>query len=1044
MIPARKLTRGPIGWMATNPVAANLLMLVMLIGGLIVAAHMKQEVFPEFELDMVSIKVAIPGATPEEVEKGVVLAIEESVLGLDGVKRVTSTSGTGAASVLVELHDGANANKVLQDIKNEVDRITTFPVEAEPPQIFLNTTRREVLTLVLTGSDDPLVLREWAERVRDDLLQAKGISQVELPNVLDHEIVIEVPQDALRRYGLTLPAIAERIGRSAFEQGSGTLRAASGDVMVRLNERRDYGREFAAVPLLSTPEGAQVLVEDVALVRDTFEDTTNSAEFDTRPAILIDVYRIGEQTPASVATAALAVVERLNATMPGALKLHVLRNDADVFTQREELLRGNATLGIILVFGCLALFLQPGLAFWVSLGIPVSFLGSFIFLGPLGVSVNMMSMFAFIVTLGIVVDDAIVVGENVRAYRERGFAPAEAAILGTREVGGPVVFSVLTNMVAFVPMLFIPGVMGKIWAVIPLVVIAVFTCSLLESLFVLPAHLAHQPSGRFGLFRKSFGRLQTAQDAFSRGFVRFVEYRYGALINTALRRRYLVFAACIGLLILSVGYVRSGRMGFDLMPRTEADFAYAAAVLPTGVSEREIMRVKDQIVTAARKVIAAHGGEKLSLGVYAQVKGVNVQVRLYLTPPDDRPLSTGTVTRLWRQAVGELPGVESSSFESDRGGPGSGKGLSIRLSHRDTAALDRAAEDLGRLMAGYANLGDIDTGTSRTKRQFDMRLKPLAHQLGFSARDIASQVRASFEGSLALRQQRGRNEVTVRVRLPEAERVREATFENLVLRAPDGREALLRDVVDVEDGRGYAAILHTDGQRTATVEASVTPPSATGMMMQAAEAEMLPELMSRHPGLRWEYSGRQSDIQDSLTAMYIGLALSLLAIYALLAIPFKSYTQPLIIMVAIPFGAVGAVAGHFIMGYSLSLISLIGIVALAGVVVNDSLVLMDFANRRRSEGFSAAEAIRMAGIQRFRPILLTTVTTFAGLAPMIFETSRQARMLIPVALSMGFGILFATVICLVLVPALYLILEDIHPATVHDAVPPVEGNPHEV
>ena len=1038
MIPARRLSRGPLGWMATNPVAANLLMLVMLIGGLLVALQLTQEVFPEFELDIITISVTVPGATPEEVEKGVVTAVEEAVQALDGVKEVASTSFLGGGSVTIELREGVDANIVLQDVKNAVDRITTFPVEAEPPQIALQTTRREVLTLVLIGSDEPLILREWAEIVRDELLQTPGITQVALDGVLDHEIVIEVPQDSLRRYGLTLGDIASRIGQSAFEQGSGIIRAASGDIVLRVNERRDFAREFASVPVLTTPEGGRLLVEDIGTVVDTFADTTRRAEFNGRSAILIDVYRIGEETPASVSTVAMAVVDKLNLTMPGELQLHVLRDDSRVFTERAELLRNNAILGICLVFFCLALFLQPSLAFWVSLGIPVAFIGSFLLLGPLGVSINMMSMFAFIVALGIVVDDAIIVGENVRVYRERQCSGVEASIQGTREVGMPVVFSVLTNMVAFVPILFMPGVMGKIWMSVPLVVITVFACSLAESLFVLPAHLAHQSSKR----GRVMGKLYALQDAFSRAFVRLVEYRYGALINWAIQRRYMVVALCLALLIVCTAYVYSGRLGFDLMPRTEADYAYASAMLPSGASEKEVLRIKDQLVHGARKIVEEHGGPALSTGIYASVRGVDVSVRIYLTRPDERPISTAETTLLWREITGELIGVEASSFESDRGGPGSGKGLTIRLSHRDTAVLDRAAEELGQMLGQYANLSDIDTGTSRTVRQFDIPLKPLAHRLGFTAKDIAAQVRSAFEGARALRQQRGRNEVTVRVRLPEDERGREASFENLVLLAPDGREVLLRDVADVTDGRAYAGIRHINSQRTVTIAAAVTPPSAVGMMMQTARGTVLPELMSQYPGLRWEFGGRQSDMEESLGVLYRGLAVALLVIYAFLAVPFKSYTQPLIIMLAIPFGAVGAVGGHLLMGYTLSVISLIGIVALAGVVVNDALVLIDFANRKRAEGFSAREAIRVAGIQRFRPIMLTTLTTFVGLAPMIFETSRQARQLIPVALSLGFGILFASVISLLLVPAFYLILEDIAPNRNHDSVPQQE-DPHD-
>ena len=1028
-MPRRSLGRGPIAWMASNPVAANLIMVVLLVGGLLTGLQMKQEVFPEFDLNIITVTVAVPGATPEEVEKGVVQAVEEAVQGLDGVDEVSSISREGSAVITIEAMEDTDGNRLLQDVKAAVDRITTFPKEAESPEIALKTTRREVLTLVVTGSDDPLVLREWAETIRDELAQNPGITQVELDGVRDHEVLVDISQDTLRRYGLTLQDIATRISETAIEQGSGTLRTPGGDIMLRLNERREYAREFASIAVAAAPDGSRLLLEDIAEVHDGFEDSTRWSEFNGRDAILIDVYRIGKQSPESVATAAKQVIDSFSATMPGELSINILRDDADVFRQRAHLLISNAVTGVALVFLCLALFLEPSLAFWVSLGIPVSVLGSFMLLMPSGISVNMMSMFAFIITLGIVVDDAIVVGENVATYRERGASPLESAILGTREVGVPVIFSVLTNMITFLPMLFIPGVMGNIWGVVPTVVCAVFACSLTESLFVLPAHLAHS-SGLNDASSSSSSRLlrsfSALQQRFSRGFLCFVERRYGECILKTLHYRYLVLAGGLALLLVTLGYVASGRLGFDFMPRTEADFAYASASLPTGASRTRINEVKEQLVAAGRDVVARNGGEALSTGIYAQVKDGEINIRLYLVSPDARTLSTAQVTQLWRDAVGTIPGVETLSFEADKGGPGSGKGLTVRLSHRDTVILEEAAQALADDLSRFANARDVDTGTSLTKRQFEIRLLPIAEQLGLTAQGVASQVRNAFEGATALRQQRNRNEITVRVRLPEDERNRESAFEDLILRTPSGQEVLLRDVTERIDGRAYSIIRHTNGRRTATVSANVSPPKTMNLLLGSLKEEVLPDLMSRYPGLSWEFGGRQADMQDSTRVAFMGFLLSLLGIYALLAIPFKSYTQPMIIMTAIPFGIVGAVGGHLLMGYSLSVISLFGVVALAGVVVNDSLVLVDFANRRRLEGLSPTEAIRQAGIQRFRPILLTTLTTFAGLAPIIFETSRQARQLIPVALSLGFGILFATVICLIFVPALYLILEDVH------------------
>ncbi len=1026
MIPSRKLSRGAIAWMTNNSVAANLLMMVMLIGGLILGLQLRQEVFPEFELGVIEITITIPGATPEEVEKGAVLSIEQSVQSVDGIKEVTSTSTEGVGSVMIELEDGVDNNVVLQDVKAEVDRITTFPVEAEPVQVSLRSTKRQILRLMLNGNVDPLALREWAEQTRDELLLSPDITQVELDNVLDHEIIIEISQENLRRYNLTITDVSNAIKQNAIELGGGSINALSGDILVRLNERKDYANEFNTIAIRTDEKGGRLLLEDIATVTDGFEDTSRHVSFNGKPAIAIEVYSIGDQTPSSVANATKKVVERLNQIMPEGLHIDITYNSADVFEDRADLLIGNAGLGIVLVFIALSLFLQPSLAFWVSLGIPVSIMGSFLFLPFFDITINMMSMFAFLLTLGIVVDDAIVVGENIGAERERGKGRLEAAVVGTREVGIPVVFSVLTNIVAFLPLLFIPGTMGKIWASIPVVVVAVFFCSLIESLFILPAHLAHQstkPSKTSWL--SGINRLQAK---FSSSFLVFVENRYGAILDFAIKRRYTVLSIGIGFLVISVAYVYSGRLGFDLMPRAESDYAYVEAVLPTGTAESRVLRVRDRLLASAEKVVAENGGDELSIGIYSSVRGSSVYTLVYLTPTDVRPLDTGTVTNLWRKETGEIQGLESISFESDRGGPGSGKGLTIVLSHRDAATLDLAAVTLGEMLENYGNLSDIDTGVGNTKRQFEMTLKPLAEQLGLTSDDIARQVRAVFEGSIALRQQRGRDEVTVRVRMPEEDRESLAVFENLILRTSTGMEILLRDVVEIDDGRAYSSIKHTDGKRTVNVAAAVNPSSATGLMMETVTNEVLPELMSNYPGLSWDFGGRQSDIRESLDSLYVGLVMALLAIYALLAIPFKSYKQPLIIMVAIPFGAVGAIGGHILMGYSLSVISLIGMLALSGVVVNDSLVLIDFANNRRKDGFELTKAVRLAGIARFRAITLTTITTFIGLAPMIFETSRQAVMLIPVAISLGFGILFASFICLVLVPALYLILEDLFPA----------------
>ncbi len=1014
--------RGPIAWMAGHSVTANLLMLVLLIGGFMLATRIKKEVFPDFDLDIVTISVAYPGASPQEVERGVVLAVEEAVQGLEGVAEVTSVAGEGRASVTVEMVEGENIQKLASDIQNEVDRITSFPDDAEEPQVTVAARRRYVVSLALYGDQSERVLREYAERLRDRLIQHPEITQVGLEGVRDYEIGIEISQDALRTYGLTLAEVADRIRRASVELPAGAIKTPGGDVLVRMRERRDYGREFGQIPIITAPDGAQVLLEDIAVIDDGFEETDRVATYNGQRAVLLEVFRVGDQTPISVSDAVKEVAAEFNAALPPGLSVDLRSDRSDIYRQRLGLLVKNGYFGLGLVFILLALFLEIRLAFWVSLGIPISFLGGFFILSPVGLSINMVSMFAFIVSLGIVVDDAIVVGENIYHHHQEGAPWPRAAVVGAREITMPVTFSVLTNMVAFMPMFFVPGFMGKIFQQIPVVVISVFAVSLVESLLILPGHIAHQ---RFSFDRGPLGWLSRWQQRFSRGFLRFVDRVYGPFLDRCLRWRYATIATALAVLILTVGYVRSGRLGFELFPKIESDYAQVTARLPFGTAFGRTEAVERRLVAAARSVVAENGGDRLAEGIFAQIDANEARVRIYLTPPDVRPMSTSALTALWRQRVGDMPGLESLRFESDAGGPGRGGALSVELSHRSMDVLEKASAEVAAALAYYPNVTDIDDGFSPGKQQIDFQIRPEARSLGLRSRDVARQVRHAYYGVDVLRQQRGRNEVTVRVRLPRSERASEQSLEEMILRTPGGREIPLREAVDLKRGRAYTDIVRRDGRRVVTVEADVRPRSRAGEILRAIRAETLPALEAKYSGLSFSFEGRQADLRESLSALFRGLLTALAVIFAMLAIPLNSYIQPAIIMTAVPFGIVGAVIGHLIMGYSLSILSMFGIVALSGVVVNDSLVLIDFTNRKRRAGMTAHDAVHGAGKHRFRPILLTTLTTFGGLTPMIFETSRQARFLIPMALSLGFGVLFATLIILILVPCLYMALTDI-------------------
>jgi len=714
----------------------------------------------------------------------------------------------------------------------------------------------------------------------------------------------------------------------------------------------------------------------------------------------------------------------------------VINNDrSEMYRQRLELLLKNAAEGLLLVIVLLGLFLDLRLAFWVTLTIPASFLGAFLFLPAMDVTINMMSMFAFIIALGMVVDNGIIVGENIHDYREQGMGRVEAAIRGTRDVVLPVSFSIITNIVGFLPLCFVPGIMGKIWRVIPLVVITVFVVCWADAILILPCHLAHGGGGQ----GRQRGWIGTLQYGFDRGLQWFVDRPYARALAFCTRFRVMTVAVGTAILIVVIGWVDSGRIGMILMPRVEADQSVVTAMLPYGAPLTRVHDVRDRLLHAAEEVVAANGGDALSLGIYDVIEENRIEVRIYLTDPRVRPVTTAALTRLWRERTGMVPGLESLRFESDRGGPGGGAALTIELSHRDIDVLDRASETLAGRLADFSNIKDIDDGYTPGKRQFDFSLTEEGHALGLTQQMLARQLRNAFYGAEAIRQQRGRNEVKIKVRLPREQRVRLYDLENLLIRTPAGTDVPVAQVATAKSGRAYTTINRRNGRRTVTVTADVEPISQTSRVMATLEEEVLPQLAADYPGLSYGWEGRQQDMTESTLSLIKGLLLSWFVIYALLAIPLRSYYQPLVVMVAIPFGLVGAVLGHMLMGYALSLMSLMGIVALCGVVVNDSLLLIDYTNQMMQQGATAMEAVRLAGARRFRPILLTTLTTFGGLAPMIFETSRQAQFMIPMAISLGFGILFATVISLAIVPCLVLMAENVRGFFGHVAAPWARG-----
>ena len=1024
--------------MAAHPVAANLLMVGLVAGGLLMAFRVKQEVFPEFSLDVVGVSVTYPGASPEEVEEGIVIAVEDAVRGIEGVKKVTSTSSEGRGSVSVEMLLGAKPDRVLSDVKNAVDRITTLPEEAEKPIVSLLENRNLVMTVAIAGDAPERDLRETAERLRDELSAVEGITQVSLGASKPLEVAVEIPQSTLRSYGITLDQVASEIRRAALDLPAGSLKTDAGEILVRVTERRDYGADFATIPVISNPDGSTVLLGDLAEIRDTFADVDLTAGFNGSPAATVDVYRIGDETPLSVSAATLALLDRFRASVPEGLEVSVVRDDSIVYRERMELLIRNAMLGLLLVLLMLGLFLEPRLAFWVTLGIPISIFGSFLFLSGTDASINMISLFAFIVTLGIIVDDAIVVGENIHEKREQGMPAMEAAIAGAREIAGPITFAVLTNMVAFAPMLFVPGASGKLFMQIPAVAISVFIVSLIESIFILPAHLSHAPTP--SLFWRVLGR---PSKVFGNGLRWFIRHAYAPTVAFASRQRYSTIAAGVGMLTISIAVLASGRLPFTFLPSIDADFVLVNVRLPLGTPAERTAAVQERLLSSMAKTVDETGGTSVVESVYVilggQVGGFGplartrsnggnlLGIQLELVPEDDRNISAAEFSRIWRRNTGDLAGIETITFNSDIGNT-TGAAIDVQLSHRDTSILDAASIELAGRLKVFEGVGDIDSGVALGKPQFNLELTPEGRSLGLTSTDLARQTRSYFYGTEALRQQRGRNEVRVMVRLPEDERKTLHTIDTMMLRTPGGAEIPFREAAVATEGRAYTSIRRTDGRRVNSVTADIDTKVANGNVVNATlDSTVLPELADRFPGLTWTFEGEQSDQADSLESLGTGFLAAMFVIYALLAIPFRSWVQPLIIMVAIPFGIIGAVIGHLVMGYGFSIISIFGIVALSGVVVNDSLVLLVTMNdmRRAHPDRSLIRVACDAGCRRFRPILLTSVTTFFGLMPMVLETSVQARFLIPMAISIAFGVMFATVIILLIVPALYLAVEDL-------------------
>jgi len=1027
---------GLIAWFAKNPVAANLLMLgILLLGGVSLAKHIPLEVFPSIERDAINIAVAYRAASPEETEKGISILIEEAIFDLEGIETIRSKSFEGAAVVTAELADGYNKRDLLNDIKSRVDGINNFPANADRPSIAIAQYRREVISVVVSGKQSEKELRVIAEQVRDEINMLPEVSQVFLDSTRAYEISIEIPERILREYKLSMSSIAAAVERSSLDLSAGSVRTIGGEVLIRTKSQAYQQEDFEKIVILTYDDGARLTLGELAFIKDGFEEEPIKIRFNNQQGVLIEVYRVGNQSAITIANAVKDYITEASQRQPEGISIGYWRDSSRIVKGRLNTLINSAVQGGILVLILLALFLRPAVAFWVCVGIPISFMGGFLTMPFFDVSLNIFSLFAFILVLGIVVDDAIVTGENIYAHFQHNDSPMDAVIKGTQEVSVPVTFGVLTTIAAFIPLALIEGRRSILFGQIPLIVIPVLIFSLIESKWILPAHLRHLKMLPSDPTKQN--RFTRIQQGIANGLERAILSYYRPALKRALAHRYLTLSLFIGTGIIIIALITSGWSRFIFFPRVESETARAYLTMPAGTAfettDQYVQRMTEAAQALQNKYVDGNGksviknilsstGHAGGSGSGSANKG---RILFEVESPETRTVNIRSteLVKEWRAMIGDIPGAESLTYRAEIGR--TGDPIDVQLSGQSFEHLRAVADQLKQQLSQYPNVFDIGDSLSDGKQELQIKLKPSADRLDITLSDITQQVRRAFWGYEVQRIQRGRDDVRVMVRYPATERSSLNNLDTMLIRTPKGYEVPFDEVAQLIPGTSPAAIRRIDRARTLNVTADLNKELADIEAIKRDIQSFMAEVLPRYPGISYSLEGEAREQQESFQSLWVGMLGLLFVIYALLAIPFGSYLQPLIVMSVIPFGTMGAIMGHWIMGMDLTLLSLMGMLALSGVVVNDSLVLVDYINRHNKGTQQMLDAISNAGAARFRPVLLTSLTTFAGLMPLIFEKSTQAQFLIPMAVSMGFGILFATAITLILVPVNYMILEDI-------------------
>lgn len=1019
--------KGIIAWFARNSVAANLLMWALLIGGLFSTVLINKEVFPSFNLNLLSISVAYPGAAPQEIEEGINIKIEEAIQDINGIKKVTSVASEGVGSITIEVEDGYDVQNVLDEAKLRLDAISTFPVNIEKPNIYQIKPENNVIWVSVYGDMTLHDMKELAKSVRDDLTQLPAVTRAKVTGVRDYEISIEVSEDKLREYGLTFSQVALAVQNSSIDLPGGSIRAEDGDILLRTKGQAYTGDDFANIVLTTRADGSRVMLPQVATIKDDFEERLEYTRFNGKPAAIIEVISIDDQNALVIAAQVKQYVEKRRATLPANAQLDTWGDMTHYLQGRLNMMMSNMFYGALLVFIILALFLDLKLAFWVMMGLPVCFLGTMLImpLEPFSMTINMLTLFAFILVLGIVVDDAIVIGESAYSEVERHGHSIDHVIRGAQKVAMPATFGVLTTIAAFIPMLLVSGPMGIIWKSIGMVVIMCLAFSLVESKFILPAHLAHMKFKKPGEPRGAFGRFKAK---FNNGVQHFIHHHYRHFLEFCIKHRYNVVAAFIGVLILSIALVASGKVRWVFFPDIPSDFIQVQLEMDEGSSEQNTLKVVQSIEEALYQMNAnmekENGYQVVKHSFINMSSRTSAFIFAELTKGEDREVDGVTIAAAWREQLPELLSVKKLNFDASTNAGGGGD-ISFRLTSTDLEELSAASRDLKQKLATYEGVYDIADNFSSGSHEIRLKIRPEAEALGLTLSDLARQVRYGFYGYEAQRILRNKEEIKVMVRYPLEQRRTVGYLENMLIRTPQGASVPFSTVAQIEKGDSYASITRVDGKRAITITANANKNKVEpSKVVQEIQKDYLPQLQAKYPKIQTALDGGSLDEQNAMVGLIQGFFFALFTIYALMAVPLKSYSQPLIIMSVIPFGIIGALFGHLVQGLAMSVLSLCGIVALAGVVVNDSLILVDFVNRAREQGLSVRQAAIDSGCYRFRAIILTSLTTFVGLVPIILERSLQAQIVIPMATSLAFGILFSTVVTLILVPLLYIILDD--------------------